>query len=172
MAVIDELTSDLATLLADDRLPSAKKKFSEAQLAIFLRQALDDLNLTPPITSWDYDGAVSANFGAALLVGGVIFALLHLQVFEIGREFTYNVKGVGITFDRSGKYAALLGQLLTAWETFKARKAYTNAGTVFPCAGVGFAERLRGGSYGLQGLLSLLPGYTQDRTVTGSSLGR
>lgn len=155
----------LATVLADDALPTAKKKFTEAQLFTFITLALGDLNTSPPITSWTIE-SIDANFGVALVLGAIIWAMLNLNIFEIGREFSYNIKGTGVNFERSGKYAGVLQLIWTLWQHWLGKKFHMNAGTVFPSPGKGFSERMRGGSYGLQGLLNLLPGFS-DRKAGG-----
>lgn len=119
-AVIDRLISDLRAVLRDNWLTSTnppqpdycKRKYSDAELLIQLRRALNDINVTPVQTTYTFEQANNEWYDL-LLTGGQIYASISQGLLEVGKEFSYSDNGKSITINRSASYKSFADSLLT-----------------------------------------------------------
>jgi len=144
---------NLRVLLGDGRIADTTKyNWSDAELFLFLQSAVDDFNLFPPRTQYTI---ADIPLPVAMYYGGIIFALINRGIFEIGREFNYNTKGVSITFERSSKYQSWVSQLLAFYDRYRQLKVFLGEGRSFSTQGIAFGERPGAGGLGLSTLLDI-----------------
>jgi hypothetical protein len=119
-SVVDRLISDLRSVLRDNWMTATnpplpdycKRKYSDAELLIQLRRALNDINITPVHSNYTFEQA-SKEWYDMLLTGGQIFASISQGLLEIGKEFNYSDNGISITINRSGSYKGFADTLLS-----------------------------------------------------------
>lgn len=119
-SVVDRLINDLRAVLRDNWMTATnppapdycKRKYSDAELLIQLRRALNDINITPVQTNYTFEQA-SQEWYDMLLTGAQIFASISQGLLEIGKEFNYSDNGISITINRSSNYKGFADSLLT-----------------------------------------------------------
>ncbi|MFW9874243.1 MAG: hypothetical protein ACFFG0_14150 [Candidatus Thorarchaeota archaeon] len=119
---ITVLRDILRKRLKDNHPDYRKQRWTDEELEIFLQNALWDINVTPPATTYFFldDYYISVPDWKALIIeGAVIFSLIAQGIFEIGKEFSYSDNGISITIDRGGKYQSFTNMLMTAYDQRK-----------------------------------------------------
>jgi len=119
-SVVDRLISDLRAVLRDNWLTNTtppqpdycKRKYSDAELLIQLRRALNDINATPVPTNYTFE-QMATQWYDLLLTGGQIYSAISQGLMEVGKEFNYSDNGISITISRSGSYKGFADSLLT-----------------------------------------------------------
>lgn len=85
----------------------------DRELLDHLQTSLNWWNAHPPTLTFHTFLDVPEPYYAIIEEGAVINALTALGVFEAGKHFIYNDNGIALTRDRSGKYQAIFGQLMS-----------------------------------------------------------
>lgn len=87
----------------------------DRELLDHLQTGLNWWNAHPPAITFHSFLDVPQPYYAIIEEGAVINALVALGVFEAGKHFIYNDNGISLTRDRSGKYQAIFGQLMSSY---------------------------------------------------------
>jgi len=87
----------------------------DRELLDHLQTSLNWWNAHPPAITFHTFLDVPQPYYSIIEEGAVINALVALGVFEAGKHFIYNDNGIALTRDRSGKYQAIFGQLMTSY---------------------------------------------------------
>jgi hypothetical protein len=83
-----------------------RRRFTDPELEVFLEGALSDWNMESPTTNHTFDTFPSSH-SSILMMGGMIWALLTMQVFEAGKHFSYSDGGITINRDRQPKFGSI-----------------------------------------------------------------
>jgi hypothetical protein len=119
---VDTLVNILRVRLKDTHPDYRKRRWVDSELQTLLENALWDINVTPPETTYFmYHGDTAyynyvPDWKALIIEGGVIFSLISQSIFEIGKEFSFSDNGISMTLDRGGKYQSLASMLLTQYD--------------------------------------------------------
>ncbi len=122
---LDNLINVLRIRLKDTHPDYHKRRWVDSELKTFLENALWDINVTPPETTYFlYEGQTSyyqyvPDWKGLIMEGGVIFSLISQAIFEAGKEFAFSDNGISITMDRSGKYQSMANMLLAMYDQHK-----------------------------------------------------
>ena len=116
------LVDELRTLLKDRHPDTDKRRFTDFELAIYLEDALLDINVTPPgftnYTLDDWEASVPYWKGL-ILQGGMFFALVSEGVFQIGIEFSYNDNGISLNTTKSTKILSMATMIISRYDKLK-----------------------------------------------------
>jgi hypothetical protein len=123
---LDNLVNVLRVRLKDTHPDYHKQRWVDAELKTFLENALWDINVSPPETTYFmYEGTTAyynfvPDWKGLIMEGAVIFSLIAQGIFEMGKEFSFSDNGISITLDRAGKYQSMAAMLFTSYENKKA----------------------------------------------------
>lgn len=95
----------------------ANKFPRDRELLDHLQTSLNWWNAHPPAITFHTFLEVPQPYYSIIEEGAVINALTALGVYEAGKHFVYNDNGISLTRDRSGKYQAIFGQLMSSYAT-------------------------------------------------------
>ena len=87
----------------------------DRELLDYLQTSLNWWNSHPPAITFHSFLDVPTPYYSIIEQGAVVNSLVALGVFEAGKHFIYNDNGISLTRDRSGKYQAIYGMLLTSY---------------------------------------------------------
>lgn len=87
----------------------------DRELLDHLQTSLNWWNAHPPALTFHSFLDVPQPYFSIIEEGAVINSLVALGVFEAGKHFIYNDNGISLTRDRSGKYQAIFGQLMSSY---------------------------------------------------------
>lgn len=91
------------------------KYLSNREMLDFLQNGLDWFNAAPPlITSFNFK-SLPREYYRVVELGGIIHALIGLEILEAGKHFAYSDNGISITRDRSGKYLSIYQSLTSTY---------------------------------------------------------
>jgi len=122
---LDNLVNILRIRLKDTHPDYRKRKWTDVELQTFLENALWDINVTPPETTYFlYSGPTSyyqyvPDWKGLIMEGAVIFSLIAQSIFEMGKEFSFSDNGISMTLDRGGKYQGMAQMILSQYDLHK-----------------------------------------------------
>ena len=108
------------------------KYLSNREMLDFLQNGLDWFNAEPPlVTSFNFK-TLPQPYYRVVELGGIIHALIGLEILEAGKHFSYSDNGISITRDRSGKYLSIYQSLTSSYleelKRIKQMYAFNNVG--------------------------------------------
>lgn len=77
----------------------------------FLYEGMSFFNSYPPFQTAYTLSTLPAAIEAPVFLCSSLFALIGMEIFEVGEHFQYNDNGLSFTREKSGKYGAILGQI-------------------------------------------------------------
>ncbi|MDF2533978.1 MAG: hypothetical protein K0R18_135 [Bacillales bacterium] len=110
----DQVNRTLGTLVEQDR----GERWTDMQLLIYLNQAVADLNVEPPHTSFTLD-VIPEIFKACIINGATIFALIAEGILQVGESFSYSDNGISLSINLAQGYQSLAQMLLTGYTQLK-----------------------------------------------------
>ncbi len=113
----EDLITRLRRLLMDYPNDPRMKRWTDEDLLEYLNIALDDINTSPPITYYSYDGLPSP-WKSLVLIRAKFEAYMSRAGLEVAKEFNFGFGGVSLAIDRSGKYLAVSQQ---EWNAYNER---------------------------------------------------
>lgn len=122
---LDNLVNVLRVRLKDTHPDYRKRRWVDSELQTFLENALWDINVTPPQTTYFLYSGNTAYYNSVpdwkglIVEGAVIFSLIAQGIFEIGKEFSFSDNGISLSMDRGGKYQNFASMLLSQYEARK-----------------------------------------------------
>ncbi len=139
---IQQMTNDLRRMLKDTHPDENKRRYNEAELRLYLDQALLDINVQPPAFT-DYTLSDFVNnvpeWEGLIIQGGMIFALISEGIFQASIEFTYNDNGLSINTTKSSKYQSFAQMMMQQYSQMKTKlKQQYYMNTTYPRALVSY----------------------------------
>lgn len=104
----------LNTLIEEQR----GERWSDAQLLIYLNQAVSDINAEPPHTIYDLSNFPEA-YKSCVINGAVIFALIGESIIQVGEQFSYSDNGISLSINQASGYQSLAQMLLSGYTQMK-----------------------------------------------------
>ena len=104
----------LNTLVEEQR----GERWSDAQLLIYINQAISDINAEPPHTSYDLSNFPEA-YKSCVINGAMIFALIAESIIQTGENFSYSDNGISLSINQSTGYQGLAQMLLSGYTQLK-----------------------------------------------------
>ncbi|GAG74980.1 unnamed protein product, partial [marine sediment metagenome] len=90
---------------------ASTNNLADFEIYTALYEGLMFFNLYPPYqTDFTLDD-LPVDIEGTLFLCASLYALIGMEFFEIGQHFQYNDHGLSLIRDKSGRYAALLGQI-------------------------------------------------------------
>ena len=90
---------------------ASSNNFMDFELYTFLYEGMSFFNSYPPFTTPYTLSTVPESIEAPMFLCAALFALISMEIFEVGEHFQYNDNGLSFIREKSGKYAAVLGQI-------------------------------------------------------------
>lgn len=110
----DNVLRTLNTLVEEQR----GERWTDAQLMIYLHQAMGDINAEPPHTIYDLNN-VPDSWHSCVVLGGTIFALIAEGVLQVGESFSYNDNGISLNINLAQGYQSVAQMLLNSYTEMK-----------------------------------------------------
>ncbi len=110
----DDVYRSLNTLVEEQR----GERWSDAMLLVYINQAVADINLEPPHTSYDLSN-FPEQYRSCVINGALIFALISESIIQVGEQFSYSDNGISLTINQAGGYQSLAQMLLSGYTQMK-----------------------------------------------------
>lgn len=110
----DDVYRSLNTLVEEQR----GERWSDEILLVYINQAIADINLEPPHTSYDLSNFPEA-YKSCVINGAMIFALIAEAVIQTGENFSYSDNGISLSINQSAGYQSLAQMLLSGYTQMK-----------------------------------------------------
>lgn len=110
----DDVYRSLNTLVEEQR----GERWSDAQILVYLNQAVADINAEPPHTIATLD-SYPPHWRACILNGGMIFALIAEGVLQVGEQFSYSDNGISLSVNLAQGYQSMASMLLGGYTQLK-----------------------------------------------------
>lgn len=110
----DDVYRSLNTLVEEQR----GERWSDIQLLVYLNQAIADINAEPAHTGYDLENFPEA-WKAAVIQGGLIFALIAEGILQQGEQFSYSDGGISLSVNLAQGYQSMAQMLLGGYTQMK-----------------------------------------------------
>lgn len=110
----DDVYRSLNTLVEEQR----GERWSDAQLLVYINQAIADINAEPPHTIYDISN-FPEQYKACVMNGSVVFALIAESILQHGENFSYSDNGISLSVNLAQGYQSMAQMMLGGYTQMK-----------------------------------------------------
>lgn len=110
----DDCYRSLATLVEEQR----GERWSDQAILVYINQAISDINLEPPHTSYDISNFPDY-YKSCVMNGAVIWALISEGIIQNGEQFSYSDNGISLSINLAQGYQSMAQMLLSGYTQMK-----------------------------------------------------